>query len=196
MFIGNKFEEEVINLVKQTEERHLAKRKVNITKQSISKYFTMKDSFQKGVPQKEFLKDLGLLIVKNNFPIQFVESMWLKWLTLHLCPKLNFPSKRQFSQETLRRLVEKTKQLYVLFASTECHFATTSFDLWISKGAYDVFALVIYFLGKDWQPKHVTIGLFEMIEITHQALAKSLTDLLDKYGLMKKIIVYVKDDIL
>jgi hypothetical protein len=31
----------------------------------------------------------------------------------------------------------------------------------MSKGAYDVFALVINFLNNDWQPKHVTIGLFE-----------------------------------
>jgi hypothetical protein len=26
----------------------------------------------------------------------------------------------------------------------------------MSKGAYNVFVLVINFLGKDWQPKHVT----------------------------------------
>jgi hypothetical protein len=148
MFIANKFEEEVINLVKQIKERHLAKRKINITKRTISKKITMKDYFQKGVPQKDLLKDLSLLIVKNNLPTQFVKSMWLKQLTLHLCPKLNFPSKRQFSQETLPRLVEKTKQLYVL-ALTKCHFATISFDFWISKGAYNVFVLVINFLGED-----------------------------------------------
>jgi hypothetical protein len=46
------------------------------------------------VPQKEFLEDLGLLIVKNNLSMQFVESMWLKCLILHLCPKLNFHSRR------------------------------------------------------------------------------------------------------
>jgi len=34
----------------------------------------------------------------------------------------------------------------------------------MSKEAYDVFALVINFLGSDWQPKHVTIGLFDAIE--------------------------------
>jgi hypothetical protein len=44
--------------------------------------------------------------------------------------------------------MEKTKQLYVL-ALIECHFATTSFDFWTSKGAYDVFGLIINFLGKD-----------------------------------------------
>jgi hypothetical protein len=54
------------------------------------------------------------------------------------------------------------------------------------KGAYDVFALLINFLSNDWQPKHVIIGLFETIKTTRQALAKSLTKLLDKYGLRKK----------
>jgi hypothetical protein len=54
----------------------------------------VKNSFKKeNVPQKEFLEDLDLLIVKNNLPIQFVKNMWLKRLILHFCPKLNFLSK-------------------------------------------------------------------------------------------------------
>jgi hypothetical protein len=45
------------------------------------------------------------------------------------------------------------------------HFSpTSSFDLWMSKGTYDIFALVINILGKDWQPKHITIGLFEAMD--------------------------------
>jgi len=43
------------------------------------------------------------------------------------------------------------------------------------KGTYDVFSLVINFWGSDWQPKHVTIGLFEVIETTSQTLATNLT---------------------
>jgi hypothetical protein len=49
-------------------------------------------------------------------------------------------------------------------------------------------------LSNDWQPNHVTIGLFEAIEIIGQTLAINLTYLLDKYGLRKKIITYVKDE--
>jgi hypothetical protein len=74
---------------------------------------------KKDVSHKEFLEDLALLIVKNNLLIQFVESMWLKCLIIHLCPKLNFPSKRQFSQDILpsrKEYVEKTNELYVLLA--------------------------------------------------------------------------------
>jgi hypothetical protein len=40
----------------------------------------------------------------------------------------------------------------------------------------------------------VTIGLFETIETISQALAKNLKELLDSYGLSKKIIPYIKDE--
>jgi len=65
-----------------------------------------------------------------------------------------------------------------------------SFDLWMSKGTYDIFALVIKFLDENWQPKKVTISLFE----ASQALTRNLKKLLDSYGLRKKIIAYVKDE--
>jgi hypothetical protein len=45
-------------------------------------------------------------------------------------------------------------------------YVTASFDLWMSKGAHYVFVLVIFFLGFEWNPKHVTFGLFEAVETT------------------------------
>jgi hypothetical protein len=93
---------------------------------------------------------LGFLIVKNHIPLQFIESSWLKRLSMHLCPRIVFLSRKQFANELFPRLVEKTKQLYVLPTIVECHFATTSFDLWMSKVGHDIFTLVINFLGDDW----------------------------------------------
>jgi len=90
--------------------------------------------------------------------------------------------------------VENKKQLYVLLALAECHSTTTSFDLWMSIGGHDIFALVIKFLGADWQPKHITLGLFELIDISGQTLANTLTKLLNTYELRRKIVVYVKDE--
>jgi hypothetical protein len=46
----------------------------------------------------------------------------------------------------------------------------------MSKGAYDVFVLVTNFLGPNWKPKHVILGLFEVVEITRQTLARNLID--------------------
>jgi hypothetical protein len=45
----------------------------------------------------------------------------------------------------------------------------------MSKAGHDIFALVINFLKDDWQPKHITFGLFEPIDITGHTLAKKLT---------------------
>ncbi len=82
-----------------------------------------------------------------------------------MCSKINFPSRNQLSLDILPSLMEKTKQLYVLPTLVKCYFATINYDLWMFKRAYDVFALVINFLGDDW-PKHVTIGLFEVTTTT------------------------------
>jgi len=64
----------------------------------------------------------------------------------------------------------------------------------MSKGGHDIFALVINFVGANWQPKHITVGLFEVIDIRGQTLDKNLTKLLDIYGLRRKIVAYVKDE--
>jgi hypothetical protein len=59
--------------------------------------------------------------------------------------RTKFPSQNKVFIEISSRLMEKTKQLVVFPTLVECHFAIASFDLWMSKGAYDVFALVINF---------------------------------------------------
>jgi hypothetical protein len=65
--------------------------------------------------------------MKNNLPLQFVESVWFKHLILHLSPRIVFLSRKQFSQEILPNLVEKTKQVYVLPKLIDCIYAITSF---------------------------------------------------------------------
>ncbi len=59
----------------------------------------------------------------------------------------------------------------------EYHSTIASFDLWMFEKTYDVFALIIDFWGNEWQPKHVTIGLFEATKTTRQNLARNLIKL-------------------
>jgi hypothetical protein len=54
--------------------------------------------------------------------------------------------------------------------------------------------LVIKILGVNWQPKHITIRLFETTHIICHALVTSLIYFLNKHGLRMKIMVYVKVD--
>ncbi len=116
--------------------------------------------------------------------MHLVESQWLKWSSLHLCLKVVLPSTKQFLEEVLSKL-EKNNQLYVLLALASCYSVTTSFDMWMSKGAYDIFAFVIIF--GDWlAAKHIAIGLFGAFDTSRHALNKDLTKLLNTYDLRKK----------
>ncbi len=63
------------------------------------------------------------------------------------------------------------------------------FDLWMSKGAYDIFSLFMNFIGVNWKPKHVMITT----KRNSQVMALKLQALLDKYDLRKKILAYVKN---
>jgi hypothetical protein len=85
--------------------------------------------------------------------------------------------------------LDKKNEISICFTKIgRLYIATTSFNLWISKGAHDIFALLINFLGSYWQPKQVTIGLFETIGSSGQNLTTNLKKLLDQYGLRKNYI--------
>jgi hypothetical protein len=66
-----------------------------------------------------------------------------------LCSKIIFPSKKQISLDILPSLVEKTKKNNVFPTLAKCYFTIVNYDLWMFKGAYDVFALLINLLGND-----------------------------------------------
>jgi hypothetical protein len=93
---------------------------------------------------------------------------------------------KNFSNDVLLSLVKKINQKYVLPLLNDYTTITTRYGLWMSKGAHDIFALVVNILRVDSQPKHVPIELFEVNETIGQALAKNLIKLLDTYDLRKK----------
>jgi hypothetical protein len=62
-----------------------------------SNFFVTKEPFKTNdLYQKHFLEDLGLLIIKNHLLLQFVENIWSKQFSMHLCPRLFFLSTINF----------------------------------------------------------------------------------------------------
>jgi hypothetical protein len=61
----------------------------------------------------------------------------------------------------------------------------------MSKGALDTFSIVINFLIVDWEPKHMTIGLFEAKVIIRISLVNQL---FENYTLINKITCYMRDE--
>jgi len=111
----------------------------------------------------------------------FVESVWFKCLILHLCLQVVFPFIKQCFHDILFKLVEKTKQIFV-FIKIGTLFATTSLTNGCLRG-HMIFLLLINFLGFDWQPKQMTIGLFKTSKNINQTLAINMMKVLDQYGL-------------
>jgi hypothetical protein len=58
-----------------------------------------------------------------------------------------FPSRKIFVDNVLFGLMEKTMFTYVHLALEDCILAICTFDLWMSKGAHDVFVVVVNFLS-------------------------------------------------
>ncbi len=69
-----------------------------------------------------------------------------------------------------------------------------NFDLWISKGGMDTFALVTNYMNDFWTTMQATIGLFKVHENTTISMVRHLCTLLGKYDLMCYVIGFVKDE--
>ncbi len=63
-------------------------------------------------------------------------------------------------------MMKHTLEKFVLPYVNGVNSITTTFDLWMSKGALDIFAHVNNFLTMDWESKYVAIGLFEENNVT------------------------------
>jgi hypothetical protein len=77
--------------------------------------------------------------------------------------------------------------MHVLLKFTSVATISIPFDLWISIGGINTFALVINYFTKTWEPMHVTIGLFEINDTTCLCMA---CQLFEKIG----FIIFVKDE--
>jgi len=69
-----------------------------------------------------------------------------------------------------------------------------SFDLWMSRGGMDTFALAISYLNESWMPQHFTIGLFEVHKTIGLSMVNQLRSLFEKYDLMHCMITFVKNE--
>jgi TRAP-type mannitol/chloroaromatic compound transport system permease large subunit len=91
-------------------------------------------------------------------------------------------------------MVKKTMQLHVLLRFVEETTLLTSFDLWMSRGCMDTFALVINYLNESRIPQHFTIALFEVHGSTGFSMVSHLHSLLEKYDLMHHMITIMKNE--
>ncbi len=126
--------------------------------------------------------------------MKIIKWIWFQRLVYKLCIQFLFPPKKSFVEETLSSLVEKTMTTFVQPTLTDYILAIYIFYLWMSKGARDVFDVVVNFISSDWEVKHVTIELFEVSNISSVVMVPKLQQLLDGFSLTQKILPFVKDE--
>jgi hypothetical protein len=63
----------------------------------------------------------------------------------------------------------------------------------MSKGAHDVFVIIVDFMSTAWEPKHITIGLFEAIVTNGATIVVKFKQILDKFGITQNIMAYIKN---
>ncbi len=83
---------------------------------------------------------------------------------------------------------------YVHLALLDCILTTCTFDLWMLKGAHDVFIVVVNFLSNKWEATHIPIRLFEVSNTSGATMVPRLQQFVDKFFLAQKILAYVKDE--
>ncbi len=110
-----------------------------------------------------------LVLVKRLLPLSTLKNIWMKWFGLQRGSHLLFPLHKGIIEDVIT-LYDEMHTWKVCFALCQCYVSITiTFDLWMSKVAFDAFALVINFLTLDWESKHVIISLFEAKGITRIA---------------------------
>jgi hypothetical protein len=74
----------------------------------------------------------------------------------------------------LPNVVGKTKEKFIVQSFESHDTCVMSFDLWMSKRGANKFVFIVHFLNHNWEPYHVTIGLFEIIILDTYGAAMAL----------------------
>jgi len=57
-----------------------------------------------------------------------------------------------------------------------------------------MFTMVVNFINSFWEPTHVIVGVFEMKNIIGASMGNHVKIILDSFGLLDKLIAYVKNE--
>jgi hypothetical protein len=75
--------------------------------------------------------------------------VWLSHLVLQITSSCAIPFSKIIFKHYFAWIGGEFKETYVLILLNDYNCVSTNFDLWMSKGAHDVFVLIINFLGSD-----------------------------------------------
>ncbi len=78
---------------------------------------------------------------------------------------MSSPSCKVFVQERITSMLTKTMERYVFPPLGHYAIIAITFDLWMFKTRFNMFALILNFINKEWVFCYITIGLFEALNM-------------------------------
>jgi ribulose 1,5-bisphosphate synthetase/thiazole synthase len=90
-------------------------------------------------------------------------------------------------------LMQKTLVEYVCLKLPIYVLSMCTFDLWTSKGPHNVFGVIVNFMLMNWEPKHITISLFQASYTINATMAFQFLQLLTSFSYLEGV-AYVKDE--
>jgi hypothetical protein len=116
------------------------------------------------------LKTLYFFFIAKGYEMLFfVKSSWHWILVMSKDVKIYFPIQKQLVRGHIFNVLAKTMKTPILPTLGDCATTTITFDLYMSMTSFDMFALVVNFIGEDWVSKHVIVGLFKTLNTTRVA---------------------------
>lgn len=129
---------------------------------------------------KKFIRLVETMILACNLPFRIIEDPLFRACFLHLDPRLNFPSRSKFHRDV--KVLTREFENKLIHELSACEAGIILYDLWMSRGALDLFGLVHRFVDDNWIVKTTTLGLVECPNTAGLALAERLRELMTKFS--------------
>jgi hypothetical protein len=149
--------------------------------------------------QQKWIDDQILCFAKDFEPLSSVEKAHFIKREMHLWPSLVIPSRSQFRAIHIPKFYQDTLDYVVLPKLENARFGCLTYDLWMTFGSRNIFAVLFHFLRTDnFQPEWVCLGLVDVRgeggSTAGKFVAASLVQVLAKFPkLAEKVVAHVSD---
>lgn len=160
----------------------------------ISDIFPPLEKYKSGhLKQKELNYLLGEWLADAMLPFNTVNNLRFRAFMEVAHSKYNLPKEKYFRTVVIPDIYKRVKSAISKILESVAVFTATS-DMWSSSSNQSYVSLTIHFIDANWQRKMIVLSCQPIYE-THTAenIASTLRGILEEWGLLSKIHIFVRD---
>ena len=134
------------------------------------------------------------MIAVDLQPVSIVEDTGFRAFVRELDPRYTLPSRRSLMRTTLPELFQNA-QASVKLSLEEADDITLTTDIWTSRASEAYMSLTCHFIDKNWQIRSYILDTSHLVgSHTADVIAKTLTTVIEEWGISRKIQAVVTDN--